>query len=788
MFENKYPYTDFHELNLDWFLAEFKKVYVHVDDLDATVKQFTDFVTNYFNNLDVQEEINKKLDEMASDGSLSALIQPLFDTYKAEIDEEVEDQNYMIDTQNSRISVLEGRMDTFASLPDGSTAGDAELEDIRVGANGVTYASAGDAVRSQITDLTNDIDYVAKSTYSETKTFNGFINSDGEIINSATYKLVCYSVVGSENIPSITSDTNIIYGFFAAEPSVGSVTYNGSRTSTGSTSVSNVTVPSSGVTWIAICVSSSSNVVFNKPSYISTEFDKLNDLVDEYGNINYTDSFTITQGSISGNGNISSTILNNRARSTATVFVKQNTTVTVIDDDYEISYFYYHAKTIAASNKDFGPSNYAKRFTVGRDTYLAFNIKRVDNADFVASTLNIQSILDIESTYDANKIYYVTTTGSDSNNGKSADMAFATFNKAISEGAEVIYAERGTYNQSIISKDTSHKLQIVPYENNTYNTSVPDRPLITINNGISLDNLVLNAGILSQAFDGTDRFYKVFISHELPPTLTILSYTGYNVGVWQLHSDDSNDKELVPVLTSNELSTAGTVYWDGTTIFIHPYSTPYSGFVVCGDTEYGIDIENKDDVVLEDVCVKYSLYTNIQIRNCMNATIQNCQSLYTVLDDGVSLDNSNVNLYKCMARHSMSDGYNIHEYGESNFFDCESWYNLDDGISHHKGCKGTIYGGQYNFNGKGGNSPTTGSLVNSFNAIYRGNRWGFYSVKDTANIGRTHVVNGNLIVDNQFGIRCSGSGQIVISINNQFSGNQYNNVTDEDGVIMSYPS
>lgn len=57
--------------------------------------------------------------------------------------------SYDMNDMNERLRVLKARMDTFSSLTNGSTTGDAELTGIRVRADGVTSATAGESVREQ---------------------------------------------------------------------------------------------------------------------------------------------------------------------------------------------------------------------------------------------------------------------------------------------------------------------------------------------------------------------------------------------------------------------------------------------------------------------------------------------------------------------------------------------------------------------------------------------------------------------------------------------------------------
>lgn len=79
LFDN-FPYSNFHELNLDWIINEVKNLLSlngKVEKLAGDVSSLETYVKEYFANLDISSEVSEKIDQMAESGELRAIIETI---------------------------------------------------------------------------------------------------------------------------------------------------------------------------------------------------------------------------------------------------------------------------------------------------------------------------------------------------------------------------------------------------------------------------------------------------------------------------------------------------------------------------------------------------------------------------------------------------------------------------------------------------------------------------------------------------------------------------------------
>ena len=109
-----------------------------------------------------------------------------------------------VSTNTTNIATQTSRIDAIAALPSGSTSGDAELIDIRTMTNGKTANNAGTAVRTQITNLSNDVFKDFSEVYETHADLR--LEPDGTYSNTQGYTVFEYP-------PKVTNGDKIVVTF-----------------------------------------------------------------------------------------------------------------------------------------------------------------------------------------------------------------------------------------------------------------------------------------------------------------------------------------------------------------------------------------------------------------------------------------------------------------------------------------------------------------------------------------------------------------------------------------------
>lgn len=104
---------------------------------------------------------------------------------------------------SQKINVEKNRIDSLTTLAEGSTTGDAELMDTRIGVTGFIYNNTGTAVRHQISSVSRVINELSKKLINYITLENNYRNGVGFVKNNGTNKVVDYT---ASNIKSTSFD------------------------------------------------------------------------------------------------------------------------------------------------------------------------------------------------------------------------------------------------------------------------------------------------------------------------------------------------------------------------------------------------------------------------------------------------------------------------------------------------------------------------------------------------------------------------------------------------------
>ena len=204
-------------------LASIKELYRKLKEIEEKITQIkyidtklADKLKNDYEKLkriildeNIQLQLNNKIDDVINN------TKEKIDNVVEEIDKQIENKANQTD-----LDVERARIDSFTRLSEGSTTGDAELIDARVGTDGVIYSNVGNSIRTQINRIDSNIEsYIGQSLKYKYEWINGgyIDNTNGNLVNHENWKYTDFIKI-ADNIKSFgvftTLDGSFSYNAF----------------------------------------------------------------------------------------------------------------------------------------------------------------------------------------------------------------------------------------------------------------------------------------------------------------------------------------------------------------------------------------------------------------------------------------------------------------------------------------------------------------------------------------------------------------------------------------------
>ena len=330
-------------------------------------------------------------------------------------------------------------------------------------------------------------------------------------------------------------------------------------------------------------------------------------------------------------------------------------------------------------------------------------------------------------------VYVDAVNGDDTNPGTTEGAALATFAAAFSK--------TGVDTTIILIGDTTERLNIKTKSNQRSVRLIGKRGLVNrIICGTKIDSGTLVAGTTNvyqtplSSFSTADRFQ--LFQHEVFDESTLIpDNERHPLQRGKTYRCDSTKITRVTSLDAVKTSKGYTFFYDtdaqmlyvkikeGTTLAANPVYIPGGSGIFGNDGSVAFEMVNIE-----------CWYGSILLRSCHGGRAIDCAAKYALGGGAWSWDAAiGVELIRCEAARAFSgsttgDGFNAHstttdpalaKHTVATMIDCWSHDNNDDGYSDHERCETTIIGGLFEYNVKGGITPSYGSHDTIYNAYCR---------------------------------------------------------------------